>query len=149
MKFADAGETDEQPGLDVMPMVDVVFILLAFFVLTARFTGGERDLHVGQTDLRPPTGAAAQDLPTEVLVQVRPSGEGVGLTVGQTQLPTNGFAQLTETLNRLDLPQLSVVIAAHGAVSVQEVAEVMDAVLASPMSRVSLARLDPEGVGGG
>ena len=143
MNFQDRHGADTEKPFEVTAMVDVVFILLAFFVLTVRFTGGERDLPVGYSNLDPPADASVQDLPSEVLVRARPSAEGgVWLAVGQTVLEEDGFDVLTETLNYLNLPELPVVIAAHGDLSVQQVAALMDAVLASPMSRMSLARLD-------
>lgn len=143
MNFRDKHEDESEETFQVTAMVDVVFILLAFFVLTVRFTGGERDLPVGYTDLSPPAGASTQDLPSEVLIRARPSGQGgVWLAVGETVLQEDGFSELTATLTHLNLPELPVVIAADGDLSVQQVAALMDAVLASPMSRMSLARLD-------
>ncbi|MEM7627732.1 MAG: biopolymer transporter ExbD [Planctomycetota bacterium] len=143
MKFHDRDESQEEETFQVTAMVDVVFILLAFFVLTVRFTGGEREMPIGYSDLNPPAGASIQDLPSEVLVRARPAESGaVWLAVGETVLEEDGFAELTATLTHLNLPELPVVIAADGELSVQDVASVMDAVLASPMSRMSLARLD-------
>lgn len=148
MNYRDPHENEEPETFQVTAMVDVVFILLAFFVLTVRFTGGERELPVGYEPMSPPTGASTQDLPSEVLVRARPSDDGgVWLAVGETVLKEDGFGELTAVLEHLDLPQLPVVIAADGALSVQQVAAVMDAVLASPMSNLSLARLDAAGDG--
>ena len=150
MKFLDAHNAHDDADADelfqVMPMVDVVFILLAFFVLTVRFSGGEQDLTVGATEAGQVTGAAAQDLPAEILVRVRPGAGGrLWLAVGETVLPEDGLRDLTAVMQQINVPDLPVVIAADGALSVQQVAATMDAVLAGPMKQVSLARLTPAG----
>ena len=143
MRFIKRQDESDEDLFQVTAMVDVVFILLAFFVLTVRFIGGEMDLPIGYTDPGPVTGAAAQDLPSEVLVRIRPGAAGgLWIAVGESVLPEDGFDELTATLTHLNVPQLPVVIAAEGSLTVQQVARTMDAVLASPMRKVSLGRLD-------
>ncbi len=140
MKFNRHTEEEPDELFQVSAMVDVVFILLAFFVLSVRFTGGERDLPLGYQEPSQSAGAAAQDMPAAVLVKLEATRNGaVSIRVGDALLPDDGFEQLTALLRRIDLPSVPVVIHADADLSVQQVATGMDAVLASPMKRLSLA----------
>ena len=144
MRFAAAEPGDDAGLFEVTAMVDVVFILLAFFVLTARFTGGERELGLGvaEAPATETSGLEPGDLPTQLVVRARASGGGgVGLSLGGRPLPDGGFAELTDLLRELDLPGVPVVVAADPALTVQQVATTLDAALAGPGGAVSLARL--------
>lgn len=140
MKFNRHTEEESGELYEVSAMVDVVFILLAFFVLSVRFTGGERDLPLGYQEQSQSTGAAAQDMPAAVLVKLEVTESGaVSIRVGDAPLSDDGFDELTALLQQIDLPTVPVVIQADPSLSVQQVATGMDAVLASPMKRLSLA----------
>ena len=139
MKFNRHIEDESEDLFQVAAMVDVVFILLAFFVMSVRFHGGERDLPLGYDEPSQSAGAAAQDMPASVYIQLDQSESGaVAIRVGDALLPDDGFEQLTALLEQIDLPSVPVVIEADDALSVQQVATGMDAVLASPMKRLSL-----------
>jgi biopolymer transport protein ExbD len=60
-------------GLRMTPMIDVIFLLLTFFVMTAKFQEPEQLLPVivGKTSPQP---AAAQDTPLKIFVEANPSG---------------------------------------------------------------------------
>lgn len=139
MKFLRTVEEDSDELFQVSAMVDVVFILLAFFVLSVRFQGGERDLPLGYEPPSNSSGAAAQDMPTSVTVRLAPGDNGtVVIRVGDAILPEDGYTQLTALLDQIDLPTVPVLIQADPALSIQQVADAMDAVLASPMKCLSL-----------
>lgn len=144
MTFEPTTEADDSP-VNMTTLVDVVFILLSFFVLTAKF-GHERDVTIGAD---PPiqAGAAAQsgDLPERIVVRISP-GELEGepqITIGRTALP--GIPAITAKLVEIDLPAVPVVLAADERLSIDQVARAMDAVLASPMKRLSLSGLSRDG----
>lgn len=140
MKFHRHIEEEDGELFQIAAMVDIVFILLAFFVLSVRFSGGERDLPLGYQEQSQSTGAAAQDMPAAVLVRLNATENGaVAIRVGDAALSNNGFDELTALLRQIDLPSVPVVIEADESLSVQQVATGMDAVLASPMKRLSLA----------
>lgn len=60
-------------GLRMTPMIDVIFLLLTFFVMTAKFQEPEQLLPVivGKTN---PQTAAAQDTPLKIFIEVDSSG---------------------------------------------------------------------------
>lgn len=132
---------DEDP-VNVTAMVDVVFMLLAFFVMTSSFLAAEQDMAIAHERPTSPAGASSADLPASVVVKLEPLADGrVRVTIGQSTLGADAFDLITMSLKRIDLPQTPVVIAAHPRVTVAQVARAMEAVLASPMKRLSLSRL--------
>jgi biopolymer transport protein ExbD len=140
MKFNHEQNEDSKELFQVSAMVDVVFILLAFFVMSVQFSGGERDLVVGYQDQTQSTGASAEDLPAAIRVRFNATPSGaVAIRVGDSAIPDDGFDDLTALLTQIDLPRIPVVIEAEAALTVQQVATGMDAVLASPMKRLSLS----------
>lgn len=60
-------------GLRMTPMIDVIFLLLTFFVLTSKFAEPEQLLPVivGKT---PPQALAPQDTPLKIFIETDPSG---------------------------------------------------------------------------
>ena len=143
MRFETSTERDDSP-VNMTTLVDVVFILLSFFVLTAKF-GHERDVTVGS---EPPTqtGHADRnaDLPQRIVVQLAPGAGEAQPRIVVAQSVLSDFPSLTAKLAEIDLPQTPVVIAADDRVSVEHVARAMDAVLASPMKRLSLGGIEPQ-----
>lgn len=136
----DDGEEEEL--FQATAMVDVVFILLAFFVMTASFLVGERELGVGRDDpvVAGAAAAAEDDLPRRIVVRLDPGpGATTRLRLGGRALPDDGFAELTAALEQLDLPDLPIVIAPEARVPIAAIGRAMDAALASPMNRIALA----------
>ena len=138
----DHGQHEEGSELfQIAAMVDVVFILLAFFVLSVRFHSSERDLAMSHREAGP-SSAIAQDIPNQIVIRVGRDASGdVSLALGSASLPVNGFGALTAKLEQINMPQLPVVLAADPELSVDQVAHVIEAVLASPMNKMSLSRL--------
>jgi biopolymer transport protein ExbD len=65
----------EEPNLNLTPMIDIVFLLIIFFMVGTQFTQAER-----QYDVQVPTVTDAQPLtglPDEITVNVRHDGEVV------------------------------------------------------------------------
>jgi biopolymer transport protein ExbD len=59
--------SDEQPWLNITPLVDVVFLLLIFFLVTCKFAQDEREIHV-QLPEGPSNAAAVSSQPLRVIV---------------------------------------------------------------------------------
>lgn len=121
-------------------MVDVVFILLAFFVLSTRFVGAEHDVSLGGERLTATGTASVDDLPTVIVLRMTPTATGgAALHLEGASLPDDDYQAITDRLIAINVPTMDVVIAADEALSVDQVARALDAALASPMKRVSLA----------
>lgn len=140
MRF-EPDEPHEELTLQMAPMVDVVFILLAFFVLAARFEMPERDLGLGYREASLAAGAQVADFPEAIPVVLQRRGEHVAITVGQAVLVEDDYGAIRAKLEEINLPEVPVTVLADPSLSVEQVARAMDAVLASPMRKLSVGRI--------
>jgi len=128
----------------MVSFVDVVFVLLSFFVLGSSFRMPERDFGLGYAEAQKAQlspGAKAGDFPENVQVELRLKDTGVGITVGRARLADNNFDAIRAKLTEINMPSLGVLVLAEPSLSVDQVAKAMDAVLASPMKKISVAAL--------
>ena len=151
MKFhANDPEEEAEDLLNLTSMIDVVFTLLAFFIITVRIFGVERDAAVGAAA----RASAAQqqlvkgDLPDAVMIRLTENGAAVSkMSIeigGQTfDEPT----AITRQLADINLPDVPVVFASSPNLTVEQVTGAVDAALNSPMRKVSLRALAPEELG--
>ena len=145
MKFGPHEDDTTVIQLQIVPMIDIVFTLLAFLVMATEIRAPERDFAMGYRQMQLARGAAAEDFPAAVIVQVRGTPEGVAITIGQARLPNDQFDAIRAKLAEINMPDLDVVIMADPALTVDQVARAMDSALASPMKRVSVSRLATAG----
>ena len=139
MRFLHSSADRLDAVFQMTSMVDVVFILLSFFVLGMRFRLNERDLTMAHAPAAGAAVLAAEDLPEEVPVQLTRSAGGVGICVGYARLNENDWPALRDKLTEINLPDIPVRIAYDGDLTVQQLALALDAMLASPMHRLTLA----------
>ena len=123
-------------------MVDVVFILLAFFVMASHFRSPERDFSMDYTDApQPGDGAVSTDLPSHVPVRLKRSGPGVEITIGGAALGVDNFDGIRAKLTEINMPAIGVRLLTEADVSVDQWARAIDAILSSPMKRLSIPAL--------
>jgi biopolymer transport protein ExbD len=119
MKFRNRG-APPQPGFQIAPMIDVIFNLLAFFVVTQVFAQWEMEM-----DVRLPTAQSAQlpeRLPGEVIINIMQDGH---VRVNQRDLDAAGLASLLRRVVGL-FPGQPVVIRADRATAYEHVVRVLD-----------------------
>ena len=86
------------PQLNMASMVDVVFLLLIFFMCTSSISQLENSLPSQVSQLGPGAGAESADFPPQI-VRVQRVPEGVLVMLGETPCAT--FERLIEELRRL------------------------------------------------
>lgn len=134
---------DDQTGadpFDLPAMVDVVFILLAFFVLTAAIVPLERDFAATATTDEGVGEVTGVMLPSLEVRLVR-VGDGVAITLGPSRVAVESFEDLTRRLDSLALASTQVVLTPDADVPMEAVMRAADAVLASAMPDLAIARL--------
>lgn len=141
MRFRRQDGWDRVEPLQIPAMVDVVFILLSFFIMATRFRLPERYFAMGYRRMSLSSGARAEDFPSLIPVRLARSASGVAITVGRAHLADNDYEGIRERLAEINLPSIPVVVMAEAALSVDQVAQALDAVLSSPMKQVSVSRL--------
>jgi biopolymer transport protein ExbD len=76
MQFAPAAAPD-QAGLNVAPLIDIVFLLIGFYLLVAQLITHQKDLSVQLPAMASPAGR--EESPAEFVINVRDDGT---ITVG-------------------------------------------------------------------
>lgn len=128
----------ESPGFQLAPMVDVVFLLLCFFVTSQLFAQWETEI-----DVQLPTavtGEAPQRLPGEVILNVRAGGE---ILVNGRMLSQD---QLGSMLGKLasNFPGQPVLVRADRSTAYEHVIHVLDRCRQADIWNISFATIDPE-----
>lgn len=131
--------SEELPSVNLTPMIDVVFLLIIFFMVGTQFT--EKERHI---ELKLP---GAGELQTMVAPpdrrEITVTEQGTVMLDGQTVT----LEQLTSQLNamRSRFPDLRVVVRADGAAEHQHVAAVYGAVNRAGVADMSIAvRYQPQ-----
>ena len=137
MKFRD---TNAQQGaeLELAPMVDVVFLLLIFFIVTWQFARFERDM-----DISVPAAEETTDEPRnvgEIIVNVRTDGSIVlnGLEVSEDEL----LAKLKSISQAY--PDQAVILRGSSEANFQAIINVLDEIKKAGIWNVAFATTKPQ-----
>lgn len=131
MKFSN--QSAELPGFQITPMLDVVFLLLTFFVTTSIYSQWENEIDIQLPTAE--TGIIPDRLPGEIVINL--SQEGV-ITVNQAVLTP---AELTEKCLRLSslFPGHPVVIRSDKDTVYEHLMGVIDACRQANIGNISFA----------
>ncbi len=137
MNFQKKKLFPENPGVPLTPMIDVVFLLLCFFVTSQIFAQWETEIDVALPTAA--TGGAPQRLPGEVIVNVRADGS----TVVNGQVLDD--AQLRAMMDRLVqlFPGQPVLLRADKTTAYEHVVRVLDTCRQADIWNISFATLAP------
>lgn len=131
----EAPLTDDEDGApNLTPLIDIVFILLIFFVVTASFA---RDLGFEVT--RPTATTGTQQDPRKLRVAL---GRGGEITVdGRPTSPWRVEVEVTERLSHFE--DKEVLVIADAAVDAKRLVEVMDRCRRAGATNIALAVAPP------
>ena len=137
MNFQKKKLFPENPGVPLTPMIDVVFLLLCFFVTSQIFAQWETEIDVALPTAA--TGGMPQRLPGEVIVNVR--ADGATVVNGQTL----DDAQLRAMMDRLVqlFPGQPVLLRADKTTAYEHVVRVLDTCRQADIWNISFATLAP------
>ncbi|NUQ63285.1 MAG: biopolymer transporter ExbD [Pirellulales bacterium] len=101
MKIRKIGRGEEKIELQMTPMIDIVFQLLAFFIMTFKITVPEGDFNIKMPLAGPSTGAVSEDLPP-IKIRLRASANGELATIefGQRRMGRD-FPGLREQIRQM------------------------------------------------
>jgi biopolymer transport protein ExbD len=128
-----SGGSDNEPGMNLTPMIDVLFLLIIFFVFASKFRDDDGRLKVnlpGLADLR-----TAGQTPDEKIVYIYRSGQ-----LQLDKQPVSGD-QLRALLQQqvAQYPRLQVAIHGDRDVTLEQFAQVTQAITAAGVRQVNLA----------
>ena len=127
--FANLVE-EEESAIDMTPMLDVVFIMLIFFIVTASFVK-EAGIDVN----RPEAATAVKKDRANILIAISDKGE---IWINKRRIDVRAVQANIERL-RAENPQGSVVIQADKKATTETLIKVMDASRAAGVYDVSIA----------
>ena len=131
----------EDSGFQMTPMIDVVFLLLIFFICTTQFPEFEGKFEVRLPDPGPARQAAApHDIPEEVIVRVTTKGELVVNDVVRTEGELTGMLTLLVELS----PKQAVIIDGDPTAVHRYVVRVLNACYRAGISNISFAAMRDE-----
>lgn len=135
MKFSS--NTPEPAGFQLAPMIDVVFLLLIFFIVTWQFSRSEMDLKV-----KVPTSTEGQDPRRnyrEIIINVRDTGE---MVIDGEVLTEDQVTSKLKAISRVDKNQ-PVRLRGDAVATWQTMVKVIDLVERSGIWNISFATQRP------
>ena len=127
--------TKDEPEINITPMLDIVFIMLIFFIVTTSFI---RETGV---EVEKPTALTAEPRPQgNVLIAIRDNDE---IWMNKQQIEIHQVRPEVERA-RAENPESAVVLIADRGARTGMLVEVMDHVQAAGINRISISA-EPEG----
>ncbi len=106
-------EEEEGLGINLTPMIDVVFLLIIFFMVTTTFIQLEKEMSIQLPEAQ--SGDAAGDKVREVIVNVLAEGR---IVVNQQDVSADQLLKMLRSA-RAQNPEVEVVIRSDGAATAQ------------------------------
>lgn len=131
--FESTANEDEENEINITPMLDVVFIMLIFFIVTASFVK-EAGIDVN----RPDAETAVRQERANILIAISENNE---IWIDQRQVDPRALRANIERL-RAENPEGSVVIQADRKSVTETLVQVMDAARQAGVYNVSIAAQD-------
>jgi len=126
----------EEADINITPMLDIVFIMLIFFIVTTSFTK-----ETGATIIRPEAAQAVALQNGTILIGIRPNDD---IWMAKRQIELREVRQMVERA-RAENPEGSVVIVADKGSRIGTVARVMDQVKMAGVQGVAISAEQPGG----
>lgn len=126
----------EDPEINITPMLDIVFIMLIFFIVTTSFTK-----ETGANIVKPLAEQAVELRNGTILIGVRPNDE---IWMAKRQIELREVRQMVERA-KAENPEGSVVIIADRGARIGTVTEVMDQVKYAGVEGISISAERPDG----
>jgi biopolymer transport protein ExbD len=125
-----ARHLEEEPGIDLTPMLDVVFIMLIFFIVTTSFVK-----EAGVEINRPTASTAQKKENASILIAITEVGE---VWLDKRKVDVRSVRANVERM-RAEAPEGSVVIQADKASKTGVLVQVMDQVRLAGVTNISIA----------
>ena len=126
----------EEADINITPMLDIVFIMLIFFIVTTSFTK-----ETGVTIIKPVAEQAVALQNGTILIAVRPNDD---IWMAKRQVELREVRQMVERA-RAENPEGSVVIVADKGSRIGTVTQVMDQVKMAGVQGVAISAEKPDG----
>ena len=136
MTITERTEAREGLELQMAPMVDVVFLLLVFFLLATHIVFEEVQVRSSVRTLGARASAQLAAEATTIVIRLEQAPEGRRILVGNVACAT--FEELARRLTDMNLPKLPVLIVSDPGLAFDVLATAIDACLAAGYENLSL-----------
>ena len=126
----------EEVDINITPMLDIVFIMLIFFIVTTSFTK-----ETGVAIIRPEAEQAVELRNGTILIGIRPNDD---IWMGKRQIALPEVRQMVERV-KAENPEGSVVIVADKGSRIGTVTQVMDQVRLAGIEGIAISAEKPGG----
>ena len=126
----------EEAEINITPMLDIVFIMLIFFIVTTSFTK-----ETGASIIKPVAEQAVALQNGTILIGVRPNDE---IWMAKRQIELREVRSMVETA-KAENPKGSVVIVADKGSRIGTVTQVMDQVKMAGIEGIAISAINPSG----
>ncbi len=133
-RLRNSSDADDETNIDITPMLDVVFIMLIFFIVTATFVK-ESGIDVN----RPDAATAVKKEKANILIAISENNE---IWIDRRQVDIRSVRPNIERLHA-ENPQGSVVIQADKKAFTETLIKVMDAARSAGVFNVAIAAQEP------
>lgn len=123
----------QNPGFQIAPMIDVIFLLLCFFMSSQIFSQWETEIDIKLPTAQ--TGEMLKRFPGEVIINIRKDGS---IVVNRRSLDENGLAVLLGRIVK-QFPGQPVLIRADKQTAYENVVRVLDLCRQSDIWNISFA----------
>jgi len=123
----------ELPGFQIAPMIDVIFLLLCFFITSQIFSQWETEIDITLPTAE--TGEIPKRLPGEIIINILQNGD---VLVNRQRLNDAGLRSLLGRIVDL-FPGQPVLIRADGKTDYEHVIKVLDSCRQSDIWNISFA----------
>ncbi|WNO10157.1 biopolymer transporter ExbD [Teredinibacter sp. KSP-S5-2] len=127
------GEAEDKAEIDLTPMLDVVFIMLIFFIVTASFVK-EKSIGVNVPESTPQDNQVDSDQPKNILIQVKSSDE---VFIDTRRVDVRSIRSLIAQ-KKAENPDASVIVRAHELSSAETYVSIADAAREAKIYNISL-----------
>jgi biopolymer transport protein ExbD len=138
VRIPDPAEGEEM-GLNLTSLIDVVFLLLIFFMVATTFLDPEREIGIELPTAENAT--VSEEVPDEIIINVARDG---ALSLGGAPVDRAGLDAALKRAAASD-PTTPVTIRGDRMVHHEDVVGVMDACGAAGLSNLAVGTLDPAG----
>ena len=132
----------ESVGFQLAPMLDIVFLLLIFFVVTTKFILNEQDLKV-KVPTAPKTTEETSRAIDEIIINAREDNGELIITVDREEFTREKLGAMLERMVRLN-PDQPVRIRGDAQMTWQKMADVITTCTKAGISQVSFSKQMPK-----
>ncbi|QDU98191.1 ExbD/TolR family protein [Lignipirellula cremea] len=103
MKIRNQNPQGDKIELQMTPMIDIVFQLLVFFIMTFRIANMEGDFHIRMPSAAPRTSLVAPDpdTPLPITIHMRDADQDGNLDPGSFAMDQQGLASMSDLTARI------------------------------------------------